>query len=113
LAVYKISLVVGVLLAASASGSAFAQSTATTSHPELTDQQLGEQLGPALGVMAGQLQPLINTGTQAAQRGQTVSQQGAPQSGAQTSGPLTASVAQTDLMGAINQGLKLAASAHQ
>lgn len=114
---FKMSLIFGVVLAASISGSAFAQSTTQTSHPALTDQQLSEQLVPALGVVAGQLQPLINTGTKAgaqasAQGGQAVSQQAAPQSGGQAASPAAASTPQIDLMGEINQGLRLAASPH-
>lgn len=110
---FKMSLIFGSVLAVSIAGSAFAQSTTETSHPALTDQQLSEQLVPALGVVAGQLQPLINTGTQAgAQGGQAVSQQAAPQSGGQVSTPAAQSMPQIDLMGEINQGLKLAASPH-
>lgn len=96
----------GILMAASISGAAFAQgvqasstqaasvqaasapmsSVATAAGPPISDQQLSQQLGPALGLVASQAQQLIGVGGQGMQGGQAAAQPGASQPGGQVNG---------------------------
>jgi hypothetical protein len=107
----------GVLAAASVSGAAFAQgvpsmpiitaptgSTAMTfSTPPISDQQL-QQLAPALGIVTGVAQQLVDVGAQGMDRGLSAGQGGA-QSGGQLSTPGAGASPTTSLQSGLSLGM--------